>query len=74
MRKTDAQMYAELREAVDGGSESMTHEDAVRWAQDAHDTEGRLTVLLRSYLGENERRYASELAEDALAILAEREP
>ncbi len=30
-----ADLYEQLRDAIDGGSESMTHEDALRWINDA---------------------------------------
>lgn len=34
MRKTIEQAYEELREIIDGGSESFTHEDAVQYLKD----------------------------------------
>ena len=31
-----SRLYEELRAAIDGGSESMTHADALEWVMDAH--------------------------------------
>jgi hypothetical protein len=44
MNKTDAQLYEELRDAIDCGSESMTHQDALEWIWHSHYIRSNVTA------------------------------
>ena len=77
MKRTTESLYEELRKATDGGSESMTHDDAVKqieYWQGAYQREATLESDLRTHLAEIERlrtelREGDDLRERLAGIL-----